>query len=105
MRHGLVEEPRRLVNRSRRRYAAQMSVGRLTLYSRPGCHLCDDMKAVVDPVARQLGWVVDEVDISGDATLEAQFGTEIPVLMVNGRKAFKYRVGAGELRQRLHAAG
>jgi len=78
-----------------------MAGGILLLYSRPGCHLCDDMKAVVEPVARQLGWSVEEVDISGDAALEAQFGTEIPVLFVNGRKAFKYRVAAGELRQRL----
>jgi glutaredoxin len=78
-----------------------MASGRLTLYSRPGCHLCDDMKAVVEPVARQLGWTVEEVDIAGDAALEAQFGTEIPVLFINGRKAFKYRVSVGELRQRL----
>lgn len=75
--------------------------GTLTLYSRPGCHLCEDMMAVVEPVARQLGWTVEEVDISGDAALEAQFATEIPVLLVNGRKAFKYRVGERELRQRL----
>ena len=78
-----------------------MASGRLLLYSRPGCHLCDDMKAVVEPVASQLGWSIEEVDISGDAALEAQFGSEIPVLFVNGRKAFKYRVSAGELRQRL----
>ena len=78
-----------------------MANDRLLLYSRPGCHLCDDMKAVVEPVARQLGWAIDEVDISGDAALEAQFGSEIPVLLVNGRKAFKYRVSGGELRRRL----
>jgi glutaredoxin len=78
-----------------------MVSGTCILYSRPGCHLCVDMKAVVEPVARELGWAVEEVDISGDAMLEAQFGTEIPVLFVNGRKAFKYRVDARELRQRL----
>jgi hypothetical protein len=78
-----------------------MASGRLILYTRPGCHLCDDMKAVVAPVAGQLGWTLEEIDISGDAGLEAAFGTEIPVLFVNGRKAFKYRVAAGELRQRL----
>jgi glutaredoxin len=78
-----------------------MAVGRLILYSRPGCHLCDDMKAVVEPVARQFGCSIEEVDISGDAALEAQFGSEIPVLFVNGRKAFKYRVSTHELRERL----
>ena len=78
-----------------------MASGQLTLYSRPGCHLCDDMRVVVDRVADELGWSVDKVDITGDAALEAQFGSEIPVLLVNGRKAFKYRVEAGELRRRL----
>ena len=78
-----------------------MASDRLTLYSRPGCHLCDDMKAVVEPLARQLGWTLEEIDITGDTTLEDQFGAEIPVLFVNGRKAFKYRVAVRELRQRL----
>jgi glutaredoxin len=79
-----------------------MAGGTLLLYSRPGCHLCDEMKAVVEPVARELGWTIEDVDIAADAALEAEFGTEIPVLFVNGRKAFKYRVSARELRQRLH---
>ena len=78
-----------------------MAGGRLTLYSRPGCHLCDDMKAVVAPIARELEWSIEEINIATDPALEAEFGTEIPVLFVNGRKAFKYRLGARELRQRL----
>lgn len=78
-----------------------MAGGTLTLYSRAGCHLCEDMKAVVEPVAQELGWAIEAVDISGDPALEAEFGMEIPVLFVNGRKAFKYRVDARELRRRL----
>jgi glutaredoxin len=78
-----------------------MAGGKLLVYSRPGCHLCEDMKAVIEPVARELGWAIEELDISGDASLEAEFGTEVPVLFVNGRKAFKYRVTARKLRQRL----
>lgn len=71
----------------------------LTIYSRPGCHLCDDMKAVVERVARTsaLSITIDEIDISTDASLEARYGLEIPVLMVNGRKAAKYRVSEAEL--------
>jgi len=80
---------------------ASMASTALTLYSRPGCHLCDDMKAVVQPLARELGCALDEVDISGDAALEARFGHEIPVLFVDGRKAFKYRVTERELRKHL----
>jgi glutaredoxin len=75
----------------------------LTLYSRPGCHLCDDMKALVDRVTRSMPEPVTMavVDISTDPALEAQYGLEIPVLLVNGTKAAKYRVGEGELRRLL----
>ena len=71
----------------------------LTLYSRPGCHLCDEMKAVVARVVRELETpvTIDEVDISIDADLEARYGLEIPVLLIDGKKAAKYRVTEGEL--------
>lgn len=76
---------------------------KLTIYSRPGCHLCDELKAVVTRATRAAGVAVaiDEVDISTDPALEAQYGLEIPVLMVAGRKAAKYRVGEDELRKIL----
>jgi glutaredoxin len=64
----------------------------LTLYSRPGCHLCDDMKAVIARVACTIPVTLQEVDISTDAALEARYGTEIPVLLVDGMMAAKYRV-------------
>ena len=71
------------------------------IYSRPGCHLCDDMKAVVETVARTIPLSVEEIDISKDPALEAEFGLEIPVLFVAGKKAAKYRVGEEELRRIL----
>jgi glutaredoxin len=75
----------------------------LTIYSRPGCHLCDEMKAVIQRVTRSLTAQIDleEVDISNDPELEARYGLEIPVLLVNGRKAAKYRIAEGELRRLL----
>ena len=73
----------------------------LTIYSRPGCHLCEEMKAVVETVARSIPLSLEEVDISTDAALEARYGLEIPVLVVDGRKAAKYRIGEGELRRLL----
>ena len=73
----------------------------LTLYSRPGCHLCEEMKAVIARVARTTPLHVEEVDISTDASLEQAYGLEIPVLMVEGRKAAKYRVTEDELRRIL----
>ena len=76
----------------------------LTLYSRPGCHLCDEMKAVVRRVAKSLPLTpvtIIEVDISTDPALEERYGVEIPVLLVEGRKAAKYRIGEDELRRVL----
>jgi thiol-disulfide isomerase/thioredoxin len=71
----------------------------LTLYSRPGCHLCDEMKTVVQRVVRanKAPIAVEEVDISSSRDLEARYGLEIPVLLVDGRKVAKYRVTDGEL--------
>jgi len=79
----------------------------LTLYSRPGCHLCDDMKAVVERVARTWTPVptIEIIDISSDPELEALYGLEIPVLLVNGKKAAKYRVTEDGLRRMLSGAG
>jgi len=78
-----------------------MSPVALTLYTRLGCHLCDDMEAIVLPLVAELGCTLERVEISDQPGLEAQFGEEVPVLFVNGRKAFKYRVSERELRQRL----
>ena len=75
----------------------------LTLYSRPGCHLCDEMKAVIARVARTMEapLTVDEIDISTDPELEALYGQEIPVLLVDGKKAAKYRVTERQLTRLL----
>ena len=75
----------------------------LTLYSRPGCHLCDEMKAVIQRVAQSNPLQLEEVDISTSADLEERYGLEIPVLMVEGKKAAKYRIGEAELRKVLDA--
>jgi hypothetical protein len=79
----------------------------LTIYSRPECHLCDDMKTIVRRVISDTRYsgheapTLVEVDISGNAELEARYGLEVPVLLVNGKKAAKYRVTEGELRKWL----
>jgi len=73
----------------------------LTLYSRPGCHLCDEMKDVVRRVAQSVPLTLEEIDISTSRELEDQYGLEIPVLFVEGKKAAKYRVREEELRRIL----
>jgi glutaredoxin len=81
----------------------------LTLYSRPGCHLCDEMKAVIQRASGAVdpSITVEEIDISTDPELEARYGLEIPVLLLDGKKAAKYRVTEGELTRMLRdrAAG
>ena len=71
----------------------------MTIYSRPGCHLCEEMKATIGRVLRRndSDARLEEIDISTDAQLEARYGAEIPVLLVNGKKAAKFRVSEWEL--------
>jgi glutaredoxin len=71
----------------------------LTIYTRPGCHLCQEMKVIVDRVVRDTHEQarIEEIDITNDADLEARYATEIPVLLVNGKKAAKYRISETEL--------
>jgi hypothetical protein len=73
----------------------------LTLISRRDCHLCDEMKAIVAEVAAGAELRVEVRDVDEDPDLTRLYGDEVPVLLVNGRKAFKYRVTAVELRRRL----
>ena len=74
----------------------------ITVYSKPGCHLCEEMKAVIARVTG--GSPVEDIDISTDPELEARYGLEIPVLLVNGRKVAKYRVSEAKLRRILAAS-
>jgi len=75
---------------------------RLTLYSKPACHLCDEMKAIVRRVLDGRDTIfLEEIDISKDAALLALYELEIPVLLIDGRKAAKYRITEEELGRRL----
>jgi glutaredoxin-like protein DUF836 len=75
---------------------------RLTLYGRADCHLCHEMRRVVDEVVRDFeGMDVVEVDVDGDPALVRAYGDDVPVLCVNGVRAFEHRVDATALRARL----
>jgi len=78
----------------------------LTIYTRPGCHLCQEMKVTVERVVRDTHAQarIEEIDIANDADLEARYALEIPVLLVNGKKAAKYRVTEEGLRRIFEAA-
>jgi hypothetical protein len=83
----------------------QLVVLAMTIYSRPGCHLCDEMKAVVRRViaSADAPMAIEEIDISTDPDLEARYGLEIPVLLVDGKKTAKYRISEAELQRIVEA--
>ena len=74
---------------------------RVTLYTRPGCHLCDDARAVVSRVCSDLGVSFDEIDIDLDPDLQDRFGEEIPVTFVDGSQHDYWRVDEARLRAAL----
>ena len=78
---------------------------RLTLVTRQECHLCEEMAAVIDRVAPGFDAQVEVRDVDADPELLARYSDEVPVLLIDDRKAFKYRVTARELERRLRAAG
>jgi glutaredoxin len=74
---------------------------RVTLYTRQDCHLCHDMRTVIEQVRLDVPLALEEVDVDADPQLAARYGADVPVLCVNGRRAFKYRVEPAALRARL----
>ena len=76
---------------------------RVTLYGKPGCHLCDHARAVIERVCADLGETYEEVSILDDPALMDRFGEEIPVTFVDGRQHDFWRVDEGRLRAALTA--
>jgi glutaredoxin len=74
-------------------------VTRLTLYSRAGCHLCE----VAAQTLTRMGEPFEEIDISGDRELEAEYGDRIPVIMLDGKEHGYWRVEEDRLRKALDA--
>ena len=62
------------------------------IYSRPGCHLCDTAKEVIEEVRERFSFELRVINVETDPELERKYGEEIPVVVINGRKAFKYYV-------------
>jgi glutaredoxin len=73
----------------------------VTLYGKPGCHLCDEAREVVSEIRRERPFELREVDVSLDPSLHRRYGERIPVVDVDGDEAFEYVVEPEELRRRL----
>lgn len=76
----------------------------ITLYSRPGCHLCEEAKAAIAPLLREFDAVLREVNIDEDAILKERYGWEIPVIFIGAHKAAKHRVDLSQFRRQLEEA-
>jgi glutaredoxin len=76
-------------------------VVQIDIYSRPACHLCDDAKVVIERVRQRYAFALRVINIEGDSALEAAYGTEIPVVFINGNKAFKHHVSEAELEKKV----
>jgi VanZ family protein len=76
----------------------------LTLLSRQDCHLCDEAEAILGEVRKDLPFHLEKVDIDGDPDLAERYGEQVPVVLMGGRKVFKFRVDADRLRRHLRRA-
>jgi len=83
---------------------AQRGPRDITLFSRPGCHLCEEAKTAIAPLLCEFGAVLHEVNIDEDATLKERFGFDIPVIYIGPHKAAKHRVELGQFRRQLQQA-
>ncbi len=74
---------------------------KIILYTKPGCHLCEEMKAELAKAAASIPFSLTEINIEEDEILLAKYGTDIPVLAIEGVEAFKHRVSAAEFEHYL----
>jgi glutaredoxin len=78
-----------------------LTVRVVTLYGRPGCHLCDEARALLERVRADVAFRLDDVDIESDDALHARYLERIPVVALDGEELFDFFVDEGELRRRL----
>jgi hypothetical protein len=82
-----------------------VSEPRLTLLTRPGCHLCDVAREALDRVAAATGETWTERDVTADLELEREYGDRLPVVLLDGREHGYWRVEEDRLRRDLGSAG
>jgi glutaredoxin len=92
------------VRRTPRDFTTQMKKAHVILYSKPGCHLCDQMKDQIAKANCADSYDLQEVNIESDADLLARYRHDIPVLLIDGVEAFRHRVTAEAFRQRVARA-
>jgi glutaredoxin len=76
-------------------------VSEVTLYGKPGCHLCEEARAAIEALRAERSFELREVDVSLDPALQRRYGERIPVVEIDGEEAFELGVDAAALRDRL----
>ena len=77
------------------------SKAQVVIYSRPGCHLCDEAKQAIEGAGCQNEYTLAEINIESDPDLLRRYQYDIPVVTVNGVEAFRHRLTAAEFRKRV----
>jgi glutaredoxin len=77
--------------------------GEVVVYTRKGCHLCEIVKESLDKMQKRGGFTWREIDVDSDAEIRRLYNDEVPVVFINGRKAFKYRMDEQEFLRKLSA--
>jgi glutaredoxin len=70
-------------------------------YTKPGCHLCDEAKSELARAGLRARYTFEEVNILDDPELHRRYGTDIPVVVIDGTHAFKHRLTAEEFRKKI----
>ncbi len=73
----------------------------VTLYGRPGCHLCDDARVALQRLRARFGFALEEVDITTDDALHRRYLERIPVIALDGEELFDFFVDEAALAERL----
>lgn len=76
----------------------------VTIYSRPGCHLCEEAKKQIAPLLKEFGARLTEINIDEDPELRARYDYDVPVIFLGARKAAKHRVDLAQFRRQLRDA-
>ncbi|MFZ1919056.1 MAG: glutaredoxin family protein [Terriglobales bacterium] len=75
--------------------------GQVILYSRKGCHLCEIVKESLVKLEKRGGFIWREIDVDSNAEVRRLYTDEVPVVFINGRKAFKYHMNEQEFLRKL----
>ncbi len=81
-----------------KRFAEPLEV---TLYTRPGCHLCDEAKSQIVPLLAEFGARLREVNIDADPQLREEYDLDVPVIFLGNRRIAKHRVDPNQFRRQL----